>query len=210
MEVSQMNKSKTNENEMNNQIVNEEDEIVAYVVSADTLEITDSFRYGDSYKKKTKEDKKKILEFLVQEDECTEFNKGENFVKLYDDILEELNKHLSLAEFNFTIRLAKHVSFRDCILRTNGNPNGKILDAKDIAALLEMDDSNVRRLISSLVKKGVLGRHTTGCKDDPSKQFKTITCNPFIFTRGNKINNTAISLFMDSRWNTSKEESRVV
>ena len=66
-----MNKSKTNENELNNQIVNEEDEIVAYVVSADTLEITDSFRYGDSYKKKTKEDKKKILEFLVQEDECT-------------------------------------------------------------------------------------------------------------------------------------------
>lgn len=205
-----MNKSKTNENELNNQIVNEEDEIVAYVVSADTLEITDSFRYGDSYKKKTKEDKKKILEFLVQEDECTEFNKGENFVKLYDDILEELNKHLSLAEFNFTIRLAKHVSFRDCVLRTNGNPNGKILDAKDIAALLEMDDSNVRRLISSLVKKGVLGRHTTGCKDDPSKQFKTITCNPFIFTRGNKINNIAISLFIDSRWNTSKEESRVV
>lgn len=71
-----MNKSKTNENELNNQIVNEEDEIVAYVVSANTLEITDSFRYGDSYKKKTKEDKKKILEFLAQEDECTEFNKG--------------------------------------------------------------------------------------------------------------------------------------
>ena len=148
-----MNKSKTNENELNNQIVNEEDEIVAYVVSANTLEITDSFRYGDSYKKKTKEDKKKILEFLAQEDECTEFNKGENFVKLYDDILEELNKHLSLAEFNFTIRLAKHVSFRDCILRTNGNPNGKILDAKDIAALLEMDDSNVRSLYLLLLRR---------------------------------------------------------
>ena len=41
-----------------------------------------------------------------------------------------------------------------------------------------------------------------------TKKIKTITCNPFIFTRGNKINNTAISLFMDSRWNTSKEESR--
>lgn len=204
-----MNKSNKNENELNNQTVNnEEDEIVAVVVDVATQTITDTFRYGDSYKKKSKEDKKKILEFLAQEDECIEFNKGENFVKLYDDILEELNKHLSLAEFNFTIRLAKHVSFKDCILRTNGNPLGKILDAKDIAALLEMDDSNVRRLISSLVKKGVLGRHTTGCKDDPSKQFKTITCNPFIFTRGNKINNTAFSLFANSRWNTSKEELR--
>ena len=204
-----MNKSNKNENELNNQTVNnEEDEIVAVVVDVATQTITDTFRYGDSYKKKSKEDKKKILEFLAQEDECIEFNKGENFVKLYDDILEELNKHLSLAEFNFTIRLAKHVSFKDCILRTNGNPLGKILDAKDIAVLLEMDDSNVRRLISSLVKKGVLGRHTTGCKDDPSKQFKTITCNPFIFTRGNKINNTAFSLFANSRWNTSKEELR--
>ena len=204
-----MNKSNKNENELNNQTVNnEEDAIVAVVVDVATQTITDTFRYGDSYKKKSKEDKKKILEFLAQEEKCIEFNTGENFVKLYDDILEELNKHLSLAEFNFTIRLAKHVSFKDCILRTNGNPLGKILDAKDIAALLEMDDSNVRRLISSLVKKGVLGRHVTGCKDDPSIQLKTITCNPFIFTRGNKINNTAFSLFANSRWNTSKEELR--
>ena len=203
-----MNKSKTNEKELNSQIENEEDKVVAYVVNADTLEITDTFKYGDSYKKKTKEDKKKILEFLAEQEECIEFNKGVSFVKLYDDILEELSKYLSGSEFNFTIRLAKHVSFKDCVLRTNGNSNGKILDAKDIAALLEMDDSNVRRLISSLVKKGVLGRHTTGCKDDPSKQFKTITCNPFIFTRGNKINDTAMSLFVNSRWNTTKEEPR--
>ena len=164
-----MNKSKTNENELNNQMLNEEDEIVAVVVNVATNTVTDTFRYGDSYKKKTKEDKKKILEFLAEQEKCTEFNKGVSFVKLYDDILEELNKHLSGAEFIFTMRLAKHVSYKDCILRTNGNPNGKILDAKDIAALLEMDDSNVRRLISSLVKKGVLGRHVTGCKDDPSK-----------------------------------------
>lgn len=203
-----MKKSKTNENELNNQMLNEEDEIVAVVVNVATNTVTDTFRYGDSYKKKTKEDKKKILEFLAEQEKCTEFNKGVSFVKLYDDILEELNKHLSGAEFIFTMRLAKHVSYKDCILRTNGNPNGKILDAKDIAALLEMDDSNVRRLISSLVKKGVLGRHVTGCKDDPSKQFKTITCNPFIFTRGNKINDTAMSLFINSRWNTTKEEPR--
>ena len=186
----------------------ENEEIAAYMIDAESGNITDTFMYGDSYKKYSKENKKKILEFLAQEDECVNFNEGVSFVKLYDDILEELNKYLTNSEFNFTIRLARHVSYKDCILRTNGNPNGKILDAKDIAALLEMDDSNVRRLISSLIKKGVLGRHTTGCKDDPTKKFKTITCNPFIFTRGNKINNTVISLFMDSRWNTSKEEPR--
>lgn len=183
---------------------NKQENVAAYVVDATTGTITDTFRYGDSYKKLTKENKKKVLEYLAKKNECVDFNKGASFVKLYDDILEELNKYLTNAEFNFTIRLARHVSFKDCILRTNGNPNGKILDAKDIASLLNMDDSNVRRLISSLIKKGVLGRHVTGCKSNSSKKIKTITCNPFIFTRGNKINNTAIALFMDSRWNISK------
>ena len=117
------------------EVINEnEEEIAAYMVDATTGNITDTFYYGDSYKKLTKENKKKVLEYLAEEDECITFNEGVSFVKLYDDILDELNKHLSLAEFNFTIRLAKHVSFRDCILRTNGNPHGKILNAKDIAS----------------------------------------------------------------------------
>ena len=62
-----------------------------------------------------------------------------SFVKLYDDVLEELSEHLTNAEFNFTIRLAKHVSFKDCVLRSNGNPNGKVLDAKDLAVLMNMN-----------------------------------------------------------------------
>lgn len=170
-----------------------------------TGEITDVFFYGDSYKKYQKEDRKKVLEFLAQKDETVSFNEGVSFIKLYDDVLEELSKYLTASEFNFAIRLAKHVSYKDCILRTNGNPNGKVLDAKDIAALFEMDDSNVRRLISALIKKGVLGRHTTGCKDDPTNKIKAITCNPFIFTRGNLINTTAIALFANSRWNSQKK-----
>ena len=185
---------------------NKNEEIASVVIDAATGAITDSFRYGDSYKKQTRESRKKILEFLAEKDKCVEFNKGVSFVKLYDGVLEELSRHLSGSEFNFTIRLAKYVSYKDCILRNGGNPNGKILDAKDLAALMNMDDSNVRRIISSLVKKGVLGKHVTGCKDDPSKQIKTITCNPFIFTRGSKIDNTAISLFVGSRWNTQKKK----
>lgn len=198
MEVFQMNKSKANES-LNN------DEIASVVVDVATGAITDSFRYGDSYKKQTRENRKKILEFLAKEDECVEINKGVSFVKLYDDVLEELNRHLNGAEFNLAIRLAKHVSFKDCILRTNGNPNGKVLDSNDVSALLVIPYSTVRRLISSLIKKGVLGVHITGCKDDPTKQIKAITCNPFIFTRGNKVNNTIASLFSGSNWNIQKK-----
>lgn len=193
---------------MENSKLKENEQIASYMIDAETGCITDTFLYGDSYKKYSKEDKKKVLEFLAKEDKCAIFNEGVSFVKLYDDILEELNKYLTNAEFTFAIRLARHVSYKDCVLRTNGNPNGKILDAKDIAVLLEMDDSNVRRLISSLIKKGVLGRHVTGCKDNPSKKIKTITCNPYIFTRGNKVNTTILSLFDGSRWDSTKEECR--
>lgn len=182
------------------------DEVASYVVDANTGEITDTFMYGDSYKKSTKENKEKALEFLTQKDNYVDFNPGVSFVKLYDDVLEELSEHLTNAEFNFTIRLAKHVSFKDCVLRSNGNPSGKVLDAKDLAVLMNMDPSTVRRLISSLIKKGVLGRHITGCKDNPTQKFKAITCNPYIFTRGNKVNKTALSLFADSRWGSPKEE----
>lgn len=182
------------------------DEIASYVVDANTGEIMDTFMYGDSYKKSTKENREKAQEFLAQKDNYVDFNTGVSFVKLYDDVLEELSEHLTNTEFNFTIRLAKHVSFKDCVLRSNGNPNGKILDAKDLTFLMNMDPSTIRRLISSLIKKGVLGRHITGCKDDPTQKFKAITCNPYIFTRGNKVNKTALSLFADSRWGSPKEE----
>ena len=194
MEKSKLKETKNNENP------------VAYLIDANTGEITDTFNYGDSYKKYLKENKERKIKFLDEDKNCIVFNKGVSFVKLYDDILEELDKCLTTTEFNFVIRLAKHVSYKDCILRTNGNPNGKAFDAKDLSMLFNMDGSKVRRLISSLIKKGILGRHITGCKDDPNQKFKAITCNPFIFTRGSKINNTAISLFIDSRWNTTLEK----
>jgi len=176
------------------------EKIVTMVFNPETGEITDSFREGDSYKKYTREDKEKIRNFLRENDECEPFNEGVSFVKLYDDILDDLGEWLTTAEFSFAIRLAKHVSYKDCILRTNGNPNGKILNVQDLAALMKTDPSIVRRYVSSLVKKGVLGKHVTGCRDNPNIQIKAITCNPYIFSRGNKLNPTAVSLFANSRW----------
>jgi len=176
------------------------EKIVTMVLDPETGEITDSFREGDSYKKYTREDKEKVRNFLKEKDECEPFNEGVSFVKLYDDILDDLGECLTTGEFSFAIRLAKHVSYKDCILRTNGNPNGKILNVQDLAVLMKTDPSVVRRYVSSLIKKGVLGKHVTGCRDNPNIQIKAITCNPYIFSRGNKLNPTAVSLFSNSRW----------
>lgn len=176
------------------------EKIVTMVLDAETGEITDSFREGDSYKKYTREDKEKIRNFMKEKNECEPFNEGVSFVKLYDDILDDLGECLTTGEFSFAIRLAKHVSYKDCILRTNGNPNGKILNVQDLSVLMKTDPSVVRRYVSSLIKKGVLGKHITGCRDNPNIQIKAITCNPYIFSRGNKLNPTAVSLFANSRW----------
>ena len=58
----------------------------------------------------------------------------------------------------------------------------------------------LRKQINSLVKKGVIGIHKTGCKDKPNVLVKAITVNPYIYTKGNNINETIASLFSCSKW----------
>lgn len=81
------------------------------------------------------------------------FNQGESFVKLYDEVVPALREHLTPSEFVFAISLSQFVSYNDCILRETNHGNSKIIDAKEISELLNMDYSTTRRLISSLIKK---------------------------------------------------------
>lgn len=124
------------------------------------------------------------------------FNKGESFVKLYDKTLSILRKKLTPTEFMLAISLAEYVSYKDCIFRNDG----KILDMQDISKLLDIDYSSVRRLIPSLTKKGVIGVCKVGCIENPKLLTKAIICNPFIYSRGQDIDKTAIGLFENSGW----------
>ena len=76
-------------------------------------------------------------------------------MKLYDEVLDKLAEVLTNTEFTVAIRLARHVSYGDCILRYNGNPNGKILTIDDLSELLNLNYKTCNRIINALVKKGV-------------------------------------------------------
>lgn len=148
-----------------------------------------------------------ILEEKVEYDNenniIEDFNKGEKFVKLFDCVIPELRKRLTPSEFVFAISLSNFVSYNDCVLRKSCHGNSVIIDAKDIADLLEMDYSVVRRLILSLKKKGVIGQHETGSinKELDTKMKKVYTVNPYIYFRGINVNETVKEFYVNSGWN---------
>jgi hypothetical protein len=59
----------------------------------------------------------------------------------------------------------------------------------------------VRKVIVSLISKGVLGEHKTGSIDNPKILNKCITVNPYIFMKGHSMNRTIIGLFENTEWN---------
>lgn len=128
------------------------------------------------------------------------FDKGVRFVKLYTNVLKELKKQLTPSEFIFCIMISEFVCYDDCILRYGGHHNGKALRMKDMAELLEMDYQAVRRSVNGLVSKGVLAYYVTGNLETKEVNAKAIAFNPYIYSRGNKIEKYVLELFKDSGW----------
>ena len=64
------------------------------------------------------------------------FNQGESFVKLYDEVVPALREHLTPSEFVFAISLSQFVSYNDCILRETNHGNSKIIDAKEVSGIM--------------------------------------------------------------------------
>ena len=121
-------------------------------------------------------------------------------MKLFDGT-EELFKLLkSDAAFNIAIRLSKFVCYDDCILRTNGYKNGKILDVHDLAELMNIPYNTLRKHISKLYKNGILALCKTGSKGNPDSIKNCIIANPDIYMRGVNINKTVIAIFKEAGW----------
>ncbi len=121
------------------------------------------------------------------------FNKDKNFVKLYSG-MSELKKRLTDREFAVTIALSDFVCYDDCCLREGGHGNGKVLTMNDLAEKWDMKYNNLKAIMLSLRKKKILGTFITGKND------KTITVNPYIYTRGSNLNKSVITYFKDSEW----------
>lgn len=131
------------------------------------------------------------------------FNEGVDFVKLFKGV-NTLRKALTPSEFSVAISLADFVCYDDCVLRSGGHRNGRILSIKDLSELMSIEYSNLCKTIKTLIKKGVIGIHQTGDKNDSSQIHKTITVNPYIFCRGKDISHTATTLFSESHWSSEE------
>lgn len=168
---------------MNNTV---EERKVLYRIVDENGEVVDHIYEGD--KLKHADDK------IPLETKYFGFNKDKRFVKLYSDMILELKDRLTDREFAVALALSYFVCYDDCCLRENGHGNGKVLTMKDLAEKLNIKYDNLTKIMSSLRKKKVLGTFTT------DKNEKTITVNPYIYTRGNIVNKTVIAYFNKSEW----------
>lgn len=127
------------------------------------------------------------IEYLKQ---TIELNKKESFIKLYTRPLFELSKSLTGIENQFINYLISFISYNTGILM---HENGEKLTRKCMAEQTGLHVKNVDKILSNLIKKQILGKHKTG-------RSVCFTVNPFIFMKGNRVNETLVKLFENTKW----------
>lgn len=166
------------------------------LVNASTGEIIDEVFQGDrvSIKREAQD--------VYASTHIMNFNKDKSFVKIYDEVVPLLEKYLTLPEFKFAICLTPHVSFEDCIIRKTQDRRSKILTMKDLATLHNFKYDYVRKIMSSLKRKGIIGKHETGSilQDFPQEESTVYTVNPYIYFRGSDILTPIHSFYERSGW----------
>jgi hypothetical protein len=160
------------------------------VVNDSTGEVVDTINPGDRIVRD-----KQIKHCKEYDDN---FNKGESFVKIFDKTLFLLVEKLTNGEIAFVIKILPYISYNDGILR---DEEKKIININDLAERMEMTYEGVRKVVASLISKGVLGEHRTGSIDNPKIINKCLTVNPYIFLKGKQMNKTIIGLFENTEWN---------
>lgn len=170
--------------------------ITDYIINADTGEITGEVYEGDRLHVR-RETQDKYASFHI-----TDFNKGKSFVKIYDEVIPLLEKYLKAPEFKMAICIAPHVSYEDCIIRESCNRNSKILTLKDFAAIHDYKYDYVKKIMLSLKKKGVIGKHETGnILEGYTGRYGTVyTVNPYIYFRGSDMISPVYSFYSSSGW----------
>lgn len=118
------------------------------------------------------------------------FNKKKLFNKFMLDQTDNLLKFLNFNEIGRLLILSKYVRYRNCAL---AHPNGKPLTKECMADVFGENTRTIERLLNTFVKKEVL-------KKDCLKGVKFYRLNPFIFSRGPKIDRDVYDMFKTTKW----------
>lgn len=152
-------------------------------------------------------DNESVVIESAERDNKERFQKGDDFMKMFLNTIPKLTKELTPTELSFLLALTPHVSYVDCVIRNGKECRGNISNEKEIAEMIGMEHGKVRRLVSSLIKKGVIGKHETGSILPEYYGRRTIcyTVNPYIFFKGTMINRTVLEAYRNSGWNSEIE-----
>lgn len=109
----------------------------------------------------------------------------DKFVKLYVDNLREVISELTSSETFAVMSVISYIDYYSNMLK---GYDGLPLNTADIATLTGFSEKHTIGLMDSLVTKKIFARNRVG----RSYQY---FANPFIFTKGNRINATLYAMF---------------
>jgi DNA-binding transcriptional ArsR family regulator len=120
----------------------------------------------------------------------TELNKKEEFIKIFVKPLLHLSQVLSNAESWFITYLLQFLDFKSGVLK---DENDKLVTVNFIIKDSELGQSTVYNLLKKLRDKGIISISTT-------EEQECFVMNPYIFMKGQTVNNTLIDLFKETKW----------
>lgn len=160
----------------------------------ETGELLQTLEPGDRFKVTRAEQIENFKNIQKDKDEkdkgCITIMNGEPFIKVYSRTLFDLSRNLTGTESQFINYLIQYIRYRSGILAYK---TGKILTRRDMAIETGLSERAVDRLLQSLESKHIIGKHKSG------KEVH-FTVNPFIFMRGNSVNETLYTFYMNSHW----------
>ena len=166
---------------------------VGNVVDPDGVKLTPDD--GRKYKITLEE----YFEEEVKEEKENYFMDDITFIKSFRGNGIMLNEKLTYVEIATVVFLCDFICYSDCVLRKNGNKLGTPLSVKDLSELMGVKYETFRKTMGSLKKKQVIGYHSTG-DTDTNNEVKWITVNPYIFFRGQKVENWVKDFYAETDW----------
>jgi len=161
-------------------------------IDMETGEIIRVLREGDI---ETKIIRKESLDAI--EGKVINFNRSQSFVKTYDDGMKKIGKKLTNAQFSFICHLLPQIEYNTNILR---NDDGTLIEIIDMEHYTGMGYNSNYKLITSLVRIGIVGKWEVGSVDKKDLMFNCFVVNPYIFHKGTMVFEGLLELFGNTGW----------
>lgn len=156
-----------------------------YVVDLDTGVIIAEYRPGDRIVRK------ESVDALKSKSDLIETPSGEKFIKLYNgSIVHLIGCKFTSAEYDAILFLATNLRYQSNVAQYF---NKKLITRNDLKRELSISDATVKRVISKLIKEGLL-------VEVQSTAGKVFVLNPYVFHVGDTINKTTHDLFKKTKW----------